>query len=77
MQAPVAAIQSTPTGARLAWNAVPFAGTYKVYACTEPYGEYTLIGTTSSLNWNINPNHPKMFYKIVAVQSIPRVDVRN
>ena len=77
MQAPVAAIQSSSTGARIAWNAVPFAGTYKIFACTEPYGEYTLVGTTSSLNWNIDPDQPRMFYRIVAVQSTPRKAIRN
>jgi agmatine/peptidylarginine deiminase len=71
MSAPMATIVSTSTGARIAWNAVPFGGTYRVYACSEPYGTYELLGTTTSLTWDINPTEPKMFYKIIAVQSVP------
>ncbi len=69
--APVANIQQTMLGTKLSWNAVQFAGTYQVWHCTEPYGEYTLAGTTNTLSWDINPDQPRMFYKIIAAQSVP------
>ncbi|MDY0151547.1 MAG: C25 family cysteine peptidase [Candidatus Cloacimonas sp.] len=72
MAIPTLSIQSTSLGAKLSWNAVPFAGVYIIYSCTEPYGEYTtVVGTTSSLTWDLNPNQERMFFRIVAAQSVP------
>ncbi|PKN71775.1 MAG: hypothetical protein CVU50_10100, partial [Candidatus Cloacimonetes bacterium HGW-Cloacimonetes-3] len=73
--APIASIQQTTLGTKISWNAVQFAGTYQVWSCTEPYGEYTLVGTTNTLSWDINPNQPRMFYKIVAAQSVPTKEI--
>ncbi len=68
---PVIAIQSTETGARLTWNAVMHANSYRIYACSEPYGVYSYVGSTDTLFWNINPNADKMFFKVVAEKIIP------
>lgn len=71
LQSPIALLQSISGGARLSWDAVPFAGTYRIYACSEPFGTYSLIGTTNTLSWEINPSQSRMFYKVVAVQPLP------
>lgn len=71
LSAPAISILSTPTGARLTWNAVQNANGYKVYACSEPYGTYTLLGSTASEQWDISPSANMMFYKVVAESTTP------
>ncbi len=66
LAAPQLAIQNTVSGTQLQWNAVTHANNYKIYACTEPYGTFTYVGSTSSLNYSIDPSQPRMFYKVVA-----------
>ena len=74
---PTLSIQSTSTGARLNWNDVDNADLYIIYSCTEPYGEYTNeVGRTSSLTWDISPTEQRMFYRIVAAQSVPAKGTR-
>ncbi len=68
---PAVAIQSTEGGARLSWNAVTHANSYRIYTCNEPYGEYTYIGSTDSLIWDITPTADKMFFKVIAEKIIP------
>ncbi|MCK9310574.1 MAG: Ig-like domain-containing protein, partial [Candidatus Cloacimonetes bacterium] len=68
---PTLVIQSTISGTKLTWAEVPHANNYQIWACNEPYGTYTLIGTTSSFEWNINPNVSKMFYYIRADNNAP------
>ncbi|MDD4309380.1 MAG: Ig-like domain-containing protein, partial [Candidatus Cloacimonetes bacterium] len=69
--APTVQMISTISGARISWNAVSNANNYKVYSCSEPYGTYTLAGSTSALYWDINSGNTKMFYKVVAEQTNP------
>jgi hypothetical protein len=68
---PMLAIETTVSGSRLTWEDVPNATNYQIWACSEPYGEYQLIDTTSSFTWNINPTESKMFYKIKADNNAP------
>jgi len=68
---PTLVIQSTISGTKLTWAEVPHANNYQIWACNEPYGTYTLIGTTSSFEWDINPNVSKMFYYIRADNNPP------
>jgi hypothetical protein len=68
---PTLVIQSTISGTKLTWAEVPHANNYQIWACNEPYGTYALIGTTSSFEWNINPNVSKMFYYIRADNNAP------
>lgn len=49
----------------LSWNAVPNASTYKVYRAYAPEGPYSLIGTTSGLQFS-DPQTAKAFYYIKA-----------
>ncbi len=71
MSTPQLSIQNGAMGAKLVWNPVQFAGTYQIWACTEPFGQYILLGTTNTLSWDIDPNQPHMFFKIVAAQNAP------
>lgn len=71
IETPTTTISSISGGARISWNAVPFANNYKVYACSEPYGTYSLIGNTSTLYWDIAAGAPMMFYKVIAEQLNP------
>ena len=71
IETPTTTISSISGGARISWNAVPFANNYKVYACSEPYGTYSLIGNTSTLYWDIAAGAPMMFYNVIAEQLNP------
>jgi hypothetical protein len=68
---PIVAIQNTMSGTQLSWNAVQHALNYQIWACSEPYGTYTYVGSTSSLSWQITPSAAKMFYKIIADNTAP------
>jgi hypothetical protein len=50
---------------------VQYANNYKVFACSDPYGTYQLVGNTSALYWDIATGAQKMFYKVVAEQTTP------
>ncbi len=69
--APSVAITNSGSGARITWNAVQYANNYKVYYCSEPYGTYSLLGSTTALYWDISSPVSMMFYKVVAEQSNP------
>jgi len=64
---PMLAIERT----KLSWSAVQHATNYQIWACSEPYGEYQLIGSTSLLEWSLTPNASMMFYHIIADNNAP------
>jgi len=59
------------TGNSISWAAVQFANNYKVFASSDPYGTYNLLGSTGALYWDINSNADRMFYKVIAEQTNP------
>lgn len=69
LAAPAPSITSVLGVSRVTWSAVPHADSYTVYACTEPYGTYNQLGTTSNLYWDINTGNARMFYKVVATKN--------
>ncbi len=71
IETPTTTLNSVSGGARLSWNAVQYANNYKVFACSDPYGTYQLVGNTSALYWDIATGAQKMFYKVVAEQTTP------
>ncbi|MDZ4121182.1 MAG: choice-of-anchor D domain-containing protein, partial [Candidatus Cloacimonadaceae bacterium] len=71
IQTPVPVILLTANSVQIQWNAVAHADRYKIYASDTPEGEYILIGTTISTQWQYeNPGFAKFFY-IVAEKTMP------
>jgi uncharacterized membrane protein len=69
--APTPAILSLGSVLSITWEQVPYANNYKIYSCDTPDGTYTLLGMTSTLSYEVDPNTMCKFFKIVAEQIIP------
>jgi hypothetical protein len=50
----------------LTWSAVEGATLYRVYESDEPFGPWTLIGSTSNNNWALPLEGNKHFYQVTA-----------
>ncbi len=69
LDAPViTSITKVTGGFKVTWNAVDNADSYKVYRATDPYGTYTLIGTTPDLLFSDLTELPMAFYYVKAVR---------
>jgi len=71
LNTPLLNISSNGSGFELSWNAIPNAGSYKVYKASLPEGPYTLIGTTSQLQYT-DTTGDKAFYYIKATSNSTR-----
>jgi len=69
----VTTVSGTP---RLSWGSVNYANRYRILACSEPYGEYQQIGTTTETYWVMDTASAKMFYKVIAEQYLPTKGVK-
>jgi len=69
LSAPSASLQTLSGSSRVVWSAVPHAEGYTVYACPEPFGTYTSVGSTTNLYWEIPLTANRMFYKVVATRN--------
>lgn len=58
-------------GVSFGWNAVPGATQYNVYRSTDPYGTFTLIGTTTQTTYEDPGTYEKAFYQVRAVVNPP------
>ena len=56
-------------GFKVTWNAVDNAESYQVFRATDPYGTYTLIGTTANLLFSDLTELPMAFYYVKAVRN--------
>jgi hypothetical protein len=76
---PQATITTTgPNTVRISWNQVSGASSYQVWSCAEPYGTYTLLGTTPDLYWDHNVSAQQMrFYKVIASGQFSKSGVKN
>jgi hypothetical protein len=69
LDAPViTSITKVDGGFKVTWNAVDNAESYQVYRATDPYGTYTLIGTTANLLFSDLTELPMAFYYVKAVR---------
>ena len=66
---PVVSVTGVAGNFELTWQAVPFALQYKVYSASVPYGNYTVLGTTSNLTYTDTRTLAKAFYKVVALRN--------
>lgn len=57
----------------LSWEAVPGAGSYKIYRSENPYTGFTLLTSTNGTTWSgLCPSSPnRYFYQVVAVANEP------
>jgi hypothetical protein len=70
LDAPViTSITKVDGGFKVTWNAVDNAESYQVYRATDPYGTYTLIGTTANLLFSDLTELPMAFYYVKAVRN--------
>ena len=70
LDAPViTSITKVDGGFKVTWNAVDNAESYQVYRATDPYGTYTLIGTTTNLLFSDLTELPMAFYYVKAVRN--------
>jgi len=67
---PNVSIASNGVTAVLQWAAIPNAQSYKVYRSDKPAGPFTLVGSTSQLQWT-DTWLDKAFYYIKATSEIP------
>ncbi|MFO8145704.1 MAG: choice-of-anchor J domain-containing protein, partial [Candidatus Syntrophosphaera sp.] len=76
---PQATIATTgPNTVRISWNQVSGASSYQIWSCAEPYGTYTLLGTTPDLYWDHNVSAQQMrFYKVIASSQFSKSGVKN
>ncbi len=68
---PALSINGNGANLNLSWNAVPNATAYKVYRAFSPEGPYSLIGSTSLLQFS-DPGTAKAFYYIKATNTPTR-----
>jgi len=69
-EAPViTSITKVDGGFKVTWNAVDSADSYQVFRATDPYGTYTLIGTTTNLLFSDLTELPMAFYYVKAVRN--------
>ena len=70
LDAPViTSITKVDGGFKVTWNAVDNADSYQVFRATDPYGTYTLIGTTTNLLFSDLTELPMAFYYVKAVRN--------
>ena len=67
LETPVVSVIRTGNNAVLSWQAVPNAGSYKIWSSNDPYGTYTLLATVTGTSYTDNRGLPKAFYKVVAL----------
>ena len=63
-------ISETSGDVTITWDAVSNATSYKIYACSDPYGTYSNIssqGTFTGTSWSHPAGETKLFYYVVAV----------
>ena len=65
---PVVSVQQTGNTLSLSWAAVPQASIYHVYRATTPEGPFSLVGSTSTLQYSDSASE-KAFYYIKAATS--------
>ncbi|HPX10014.1 MAG TPA: gingipain R, partial [Candidatus Cloacimonas sp.] len=74
LEAPVVTMSNEGSSILLHWNAVPNAVSYQIYRSDNPYSSFTLIGTTSYLQFtDVSGN--KGFYYIKASTQNPALKV--
>ena len=64
-------ISKTAQGTRLSWTAVSGATGYKIYRAVTPTGAFSLISTSSGLEWTDTEVVPRAFYYVKAVSAMP------
>jgi len=77
----IALVDGTP---QLSWDEVPAAQSYIVYSSTDPYGEFTHLGSTNATSYDLTADQAKLFYHVtastddvpIAAATIPNVTLR-
>jgi len=69
LTAPVVTCTKSVTGVLLQWNSVAGADEYDIYRSLTPYGSFSLLGNTSSLEYTDYEVLPKAFYYVKAVST--------
>jgi hypothetical protein len=79
LDAPQAVITATgPNTVRISWNEVDGASSYQIWSRAEPYGTYTLLGTTPGLYWDQDVStQPMNFYRVIASGQFSKSGVKN
>ncbi len=71
LDAPEVSITAVPGSVTLNWAAVPNATQYQIFRATDPLGQFTLIGTSSTPGFTDSSGLPQAFYYVKAVRTIP------
>ncbi len=71
LQIPQIYVEKTADGVTVTWEAVENATLYQIYRALEPYAEYELLGSTSSLSFEDTEMLDKAFYRVKAVRELP------
>ena len=66
LEPPSLRIEKVNNQIKLSWDAVQGATSYKIYGASDPYGNYTLITSTTSLNYIITNPGNMQFFKVIA-----------
>jgi len=73
LSSPATNIVRSSSSIALSWLACAGATMYRVEFCTDPYGSYSTLTTTSSTTYthtNITTSQSRMFYRVIAVSGI-------
>ncbi|MCB5268677.1 MAG: choice-of-anchor J domain-containing protein, partial [Candidatus Cloacimonetes bacterium] len=70
----IALVGGTP---QLSWEEVPAAGSYNIYSSADPYGEFTLLGSTAALSYDLTADQAHLFYHVTASTDVRQVAAAN
>ena len=62
---------------QLSWEEVPAAGSYNIYSSADPYGEFTLLGSTAALSYDLTADQAHLFYHVTASTDVRQVAAAN
>jgi len=66
LEPPSLRIEKVNNQIKLSWDAVQGATSYKIYGASDPYGNHTLITSTTRLNYIITNPGNMQFFKVTA-----------
>lgn len=68
LDSPVVTIVHTGNNVDLTWTAITGASSYRIESSDDPYGTFTLVGTTNNTSYGIPATPAKQFFKVIAIQ---------